>query len=136
VGLNAQLSDNRAAKGPQIITLSLIGSGLLAGWAETQMTLKEIIMWYQEEKGDLRYDMPICAKSKDTGRKFILMPQISKSYDIIGFNWFCFDTGKYNSFYCYKSAREAVDGYLETHVITNADIAAFLNSDVSTQPFA
>jgi len=74
--------------------------------------------WYEKtEPKQLDYSKPIVCE--EHGRAYILLPQMNydpdpeseADYTIVGYNWFDFKSGEYNSCAFYKTVGEALRHY-------------------------
>ena len=69
-------------------------------------------MWYSQdtEKPGLDFNKPITAERD--GIQYLLLPSAkNNNYEIIGYNWFCLKSGKWNSCSTWKTPEEAIRAY-------------------------
>ena len=87
--------------------------------------------WYAETSPtpELDYSKPIIATNLNRPEQsYLLMPQIAEgsSYNIVGYNWFRFSDGRYNSCCFYDTAEKAVKSYARDHKIENVVVEAVI----------
>ncbi len=80
-------------------------------------------MWYEKDKKDeLDYSKPIVVEL-DNGIGVLLIPIIDTSkrnFDIIGYDWFNLNEGRFQSCRHFKTPQEAVECYEKDFVVRNA----------------
>ena len=81
-------------------------------------------MWYTKEVESvtLDQDKPIIAEDSVTEVQYLLLPQIDKIYNVIGFNWFNLSTGVYASSMAFATVDIAVAAWCGRYLIYNACI--------------
>ena len=70
-------------------------------------------------KKEINKKLPIIAESNNN--KYLLLPQITDGYAVVGYNWFNLETMLYNSCCCFKTIDEAINSYSK-HTIYNATL--------------
>ncbi len=79
-------------------------------------------MWYNNKRQiTISHDNPIIAETSE-GKKYLLVPIHERSsYEIIGYDWFDIDEGRYNSCCQHKTVDDALRSY-SNYKIYNAKI--------------
>ena len=73
-------------------------------------------MWYSKDNNVLDMNKPIFAERKDGSTYvYVLMPKTAPgNYTVIGYDWFSFKNGTYNSCCGFKTVQEAIKSYYDS----------------------